>query len=249
MKDTKDIKDVNNMKLRYRVSKRNFFSRLTWILLGLSAVFTLMANWGFWNVEDEYFIYLQVILPVVSCILYMLIINHMGEKLFFLTFIPVILGAAFLIVNEANSKQPLHSILIITLCIVVAVSYIMTVFGAIRTKWLLLPIFGLPLAYRVVVEDHDIFFSERSTFSLGEWLPELAVLCMIFAMLFIVFAMKKRDFTKTEKPIEDVLVELEENFDSEDTIEETGEQTEAQKLLGQTDNEATIIAPTGEKYE
>ena len=140
MKDTKDIKDVNNMKLRYRVSKRNFFSRLTWILLGLSAVFTLMANWGFWNVEDEYFIYLQVILPVVSCILYMLIINHMGEKLFFLTFIPVILGAAFLIVNEANSKQPLHSILIITLCIVVAVSYIMTVFGAIRTKWLLLPI-------------------------------------------------------------------------------------------------------------
>lgn len=243
------MEDTKDMKLRYRVSKRNFFSRLTWILLGLSVVFTLMANWGFWNVEDKYFIYLQVVLPVVSCVFYMLIINHMGEKGFFLTFIPVIFGAAFLIVNEANSGKPLHSILIIILCIVVTMSYIMTVFGTIRTKWLLLPIFGLPLAYRIVVEDHDIFFSERSTFSLGEWLPELAVLCMISAMLFIVFAMKKRDFTNNEKPIEDVLVELEENFNSEDTIEESGEQPAAQKLLGKTDNEATIIAPAGEKYE
>lgn len=238
-------------KLRYRVSKRNFFMRLTWILLGLAAVFTVMSNWGCWKASDEYAVYLQLILPVVSCLLYMLIINHMGEKGFFLTFIPVLLGAAYMVIIEANSGKPLHSILIIALCIVVAISYTMTVFGTISTKWILIPIFGLPLAYRILVEDKDLFFNSMIPFSLEEALPEIAILCMITAMIFIVFAMKKRDFSG-EKPIEEVLVELEDKpdgFATEETEEPAKLPPVPQQKSGLTDNEATIIEPSGEKYE
>ena len=252
MKDkNKEIK--KETKLRYRVSQRNFFTRLTWILLGLAIVFTLMANWGFWSVDDQYFIYLQIVLPVVSCLLYMLIINHMGEKGFFLTSIPVMLGAAYLIICSASSGKPLHSILMIALCIVVTMCYIMTVFGLIRSKWMLLPIFILPLAYRIFIEDKELFFSGKGSFELNDLLPELGVLCMLCAMIFIVFAMKKRDFSK-EKPIEEVLVELEENPDGE-VVEElqSSEPAQLPQYVEPTDvvidNEATIIEPSGEKHE
>lgn len=249
---------MEKKKLRYRVSQRNFFTRLTWILLGLSMVFTVMGNWGFWKENDKYYLYLQIILPVVSCLLYMLIINHMGEKGFFLTSVPVILGAAYLIICAAASGKPLHSILMIALCIVVTMTYIMTVFGAIRTKWLLIPVFGLPLVYRIVVEDKELFFGGNGSFELAEWLPELAILCMICAMIFIVFAMRKRDFTKDEKPIEDVLVELEENLDGAETEvdaipaeipAEIPEFSESQETVESIDNEVTVIEPAGEKHE
>lgn len=239
-------------KLRYRVSKRNFFTRLTWILLGIAAVFIAVSNWGCWRTGDEYAVYLQLVLPVVSCALYMLIINHMGEKGFFMTFIPVLLGAAYVIIIEANSGKPLHSILIIALCIIVAISYTMTVFGTISTKWLLIPIFGLPLVYRVLVEDKDLFFNSLIPFSLDEALPEIAIICMITAMVLIVFAMKKRDFSNTEKPIEEVLVELEDNPDgvaAEEPEELAKIPPVPQHKWAQTDNEATIIEPAGEKYE
>ena len=238
-------------KLRYRVSKRNFFMRLSWILLGLAAVFTVITNWGCWGSDDRYAIYLQLILPVVSCVLYMLIINHMNEKGFFLTFIPVLLGTAYLIVVEANSGKPLHSILIIAICIIVAITYTMTVFGTISSKWVLLPIFGLPLAYRIAIEDKDLFFNSMVPLTLEEALPEIAILCMITAMLFIVFAMKKRDFTNNEKPIEEVLVELEDNPDGV-KAEETEEPVKLASMpqnYGVTDNEATIIEPAGDKNE
>lgn len=254
MKDKQ--KDTNNeikkeTKIRYRVSQRNFFTRITWLLLGLSIVFTLMANWGFWKVDDEYFIYLQIILPIVSCVLYMLIINHMGEKGFFLTFLPVMLGTAYLIICESNAGKPLHSILIITLCIIVTMAYVMTVFGLIRSKWLLIPIFALPMAYRILVEDKELLFG--SSAKLGDILPELGVLCMLCAMIFIVFAMKKRDFNKDEKPIEEILVELEENHETEEAQELVQELPEAIPQLeensGLIDNEATIIESVGEKHE
>lgn len=244
---------MKKTKLRYRVSQRNFFTRLTWILLGLSIVFTLMANWGFWSEGDKYFIYLQIVLPVVSCVLYMLIINHMGEKGFFLTSIPVMLGAAYLIIGAASSGNPLHSILLIALCIIVTMSYIMTVFGLIRSKWLLLPIFLLPLAYRIFIEDKEIFFGGNGSFELNELLPELGVLCMLCAMIFIIFAMKKRDFTKDDKPIEEVLVELEDNPDGEVMEAEPAETAQLPQYVEPDevilDNEATIIEPSGEKYE
>lgn len=237
---------MDNEKLRYRVSKRNFFTRFTWVLMGLSIVFTVMANWGFWHDTEEIAIYLRIVLPVASCLLYMLIINHMGEKGFFLTFIPVMLGAGYLIITSTDSGAMLHSILCIALCIVVTISYIMTVFGTIRTKWLLLPIVGLPLIYRIAIEDREMFFSGASKFSV-EWFPELAVLCMMLALISIVFAMRKRDFTK-EKPIEEVLVELENNPDEEITIEET-EKSPERESASRTENEAVIIAPSGDKYE
>lgn len=252
MKKTKE-KEIENEavtaegKLRYCVSKRNFFKRLSAFFTALAIILVLLSSWGFWHNIDMMFVYLQIILPIVSCILFIVVINHMGEKGFTLTFIPVICAAAYVIINEADKAAPLHSVLCIALCIVVALSYILTIFGAIGSKWMMLPLILLPLAYRIIVEDLDMFTKEGFALD-AAFLQELAILCMIFAMLFIVLAMKKRDFSKKEKPIEEVLVELEDYPDG-DFAEENTVQPEEQAIPCLADADTVVIAPSGEQHE
>lgn len=248
MKKTKEKKDKIEeneavaTKLRYCVSKKNFFRTLSALLLGLAIILVLLSSWGFWHDIDMMFVYLQILLPIVSCVLFIVIINHMGEKGFTLTFIPVICAAAYLIINAADKASPLHSVLSIALCIVVALSYILTLFGVIGSKWMMLPIIALPLAYRIIVEDLDMFTKEGFALD-AAFLQELAILCMILALLFICLAMKKRDFSKKEKPIEEVLVELEDNPDA---AEPEGEVQEVPCL---PTDETVVIAPAGENNE
>lgn len=245
MKKTKDKTEENEVqiaKIRYCVSKRNFFKRLSALLMGLAIILVLLSSWGFWHDIDMMFVYLQMLLPIVSCILFIVIINHMGEKGFTLTFIPAICAAAYIIINTADKAAPLHSVLCIALCIAVTLSYIFTLFGIIGSKWMMLPIIVLPLAYRIVVEDLDMF-TKTGFAQDAEFLQELAILCMIFALLFICFAMKKRDFSKKEKPIEEVLVELEDNPDALEPEENQEE------LLCLPTDETVVIAPSGEKNE
>lgn len=223
MKNTKEKNTENEpitTKLRYSVSRQNFFKRLAVLLVALAAVLVLISGWGFWHELDMNFVYLQLLLPIVGCALFVVVVNNVGEKGFSLIIIPVMLDAAYIVVTEADKAAALHSILTIAICVIVTLSFILTVFGAIGSKWMMVPIILLPLAYRIIVEDLDMF--TKAGFELdAAFLKELAILCMIFALLFTVFAMKKRVPAKKEKPIEEVLVELEdaEALASEDTIE------------------------------
>lgn len=238
---------AQNTKLRYCVSKRNIFKRISTLFLGLAIILILLSSWGFWHNIDMMFVYLQIILPIVSCIVFIVIVNHMGEKGFTLTFIPVICAAAYIIINEAGKGAPMHSVLCVALCIVVTLSYTMALFGAMGSKLLLVPIIIIPLAYRIIGEDMDMFTKEGFALD-AAFLQELAILCMICALLFIVFAMKKRDFSKKEKPIEEVLVELENHPDG-DLAEEDTLQPDEQEIPCLPDADTVVIAPSGEKYE
>ena len=88
-------------------------------------------------------------------------------------------------------------------------------FGVIRTKWLLAPLFGLPLLYHIFVEDRNTLLANENAMSLGDWLPEISVLCVMMSLLLICFAMKKRDFaaeraSSDEQQTIDILINNEE---------------------------------------
>lgn len=190
-------------KLRYSVSGKNIFTKISVLLLALAILFRLIGCWGFWNNQTPEFIYLQIILPVAACVLFAVVALYMGKKLFFLSFIPVLLGAVFFVVRAFSYDSWIHTILSVVISIIAAFIYTGTVFGGIRTKWLLLPLFGLPLAYDIGIEYRATILARQGAMPLGEFLPELSALCMMAALFFICFAMKKRDFTeKTEPPTE-----------------------------------------------
>ena len=227
-------------KLRYSVSRKNIFVKLSALLMGLSALLRLFGYWGFWANKDAAFIYTQIALPVLCNVLFIVIVLYMGKRLFSLTAIPVLLGVVFFIIKALGFGNILHTVLCILLYLVVAMLYTGTVFGVIRTKWLLVPLFGLPFLYHILVEDRNTLLANEKAVSLAEWLPEISVLCIMLALLLITFAMKKRDFSKpatepSEQEIIDILMQNEDPVPEKETApnetkktEEEHEQTDGQ---------------------
>lgn len=216
-------------KLRYSVSRKNIFVKLSALLMGLSALLRLFGYWGFWANKDAAFIYTQIALPVLCNVLFIVIILYMGKRLFSLTAIPVILGVVFFIIKALSFDSILHTILCILLYLLVAMLYTGTVFGVVRTKWLLVPLFGLPFVYHILVEDRNTFLANENAMSLAEWLPEISVLCIMLALLLITFAMKKRDFSKPEpdeQEIIDILVQNEDPVPDKEPAPEEKKETE-----------------------
>ena len=189
-------------KLRYSVSRKNVFVKLSAFFMLLSVLCRLLGYWGFWANQTTEFVLTQILLPIVSCLLFIAVILYMGRRFFSLSFIPVVLGVVFFIIKALSFDSVIHMILCICLYLAVALIYTATVFGVIRTKWLLAPLFGLPLLYHIFVEDRNTLLANENAMSLGDWLPEISVLCVMMSLLLICFAMKKRDFA-AERAISD----------------------------------------------
>lgn len=221
-------------KLRYSVSGKNILVKLSAILMGLSILFRLLGYWGFWANKDSGFIYTQILLPVVCSLLFIVIVLYLGKRLFSLTFIPVLLGVVFFIIKSLGEGGIIHTAACILVGLLVAMVYTGTVFGAIRTKWLMAPLFALLSACHIIFVDLNTMLANEKAMSLAEWLPEASVLCMLLALFFISFAMKKRDFSKPaaepgEQEIIDILLENEEpaeKLESGEKHEQTDGQTE-----------------------
>lgn len=206
--------DTENEKIRYSVSRKNFFVKLSVVFMLLSALCRLLGYWGFWSNQKSGFIMFQIALPILCNLLFALLILYAGRRFFSLTFIPVMLGVMFFIIKAFGFDSILHTVLCICLYLAVAFIYTATVFGVIRTKWLLLPLFGLPLAVHIYL-DRDMIAPKGQTVALGELLPEISVLCIMAALLCICFAMKRRDYAaekanSAEQQTIDLLVSNEE---------------------------------------
>ena len=206
--------EIENEKIRYSVSRKNFFVKLAVIFMILSALCRFLGYWGFWSNQKAGFITFQIALPILCNLLFIVLVLYAGRRFFSLTFIPVILGVMFFIIKAFGFDSILHTILCICLYLAVAFIYTATVFGVIRTKWLLAPLFGLPLIVHIYL-DRDMIAPKGKTVALAELLPEISVLCIMAALLCICVAMKRRDFaaekaSSAEQQTIDLLVSNEE---------------------------------------
>ena len=179
-------------KTRYRVNGKSIIIRIAAVLMYLAVVFRLLSCWGpLWKGADVFFVTTQVALPVVSCLLFAVMIRKLGEKLFVLTFIPVLMGVVFFVIY-ATTLSVISMIVCIIVSVVVAVVYTTTVMGGFDTKWFLPPLFGVPFLYRLIVKDAATIMVKENAMSLGEFIPELSILCMLLSLLLVSFAMKKK---------------------------------------------------------
>ena len=225
--------EIENDKIRYSVSRKNFFVKLVVIFMLLSALCRFLGYWGFWSNQKSGFIVFQIALPILCNLLFIVLILYAGRRFFSLTFIPVLLGVMFFIIKAFGFDSILHTILCICLYLAVAFIYTATVFGVIRTKWLLLPLFGLPLIVHIYL-DRDMIAPADKAVELSELLPEISVLCIMAALLCICFAMKKRDFAtekagSAEQQAIDLLVSNEEPPEGEvipDALSQEGDEHE-----------------------
>ncbi|MDO4815711.1 MAG: hypothetical protein Q4A83_03790 [Bacillota bacterium] len=178
-------------KIRYNVNGKSLLVRLAAVLMLLSAMFRVMGYWGFWKEQTECFGYMQILLPIVCNIAFAVMILYFGEKCFSLTLIPVLMGVAFFVVKATDMKV-FPMLVCVIVSVLAGVIYLATVFGIVKTKWLLAAVIGVPLLYQLIIRDGATILAKENAMTMDEFIPELSILCILLSLLLVVFAMKKR---------------------------------------------------------
>ena len=189
MKD-KSTEKTYRPRAKFYVDKKGRFVHDAVIFLLLSMVFRVVGCWGLWN--DRFFAITEILLPLCACLLFILILRFLGDKVFPLTILPMLAGVAFFIIKALGFESILHTVLCICLYVLIAVLYILTAIGIIRTRWVLVPLFVLPFLYHVFVEDLAALRDTANPVLFADGMQELSVLAIMLALIFTSLALKKR---------------------------------------------------------
>lgn len=199
-------------RIKFYVERQGSWTQAAVILMLLSAAFRLIGCWGLWG--DPSFAATQIALPLCCNVLFILTLLLLGKHLFWATSLPVLLGVVFFIIRSFGFESWLHMVLCIMLYLLVAVLYTATAFGVVRSKWPLVPLFGLPLLYHLFVEDLAALRDTETPLSFSAGMQEMSVLCVLLALLCTAFAMKKKPAGKG--------IKAEENGEKPDPVPQPG---------------------------
>ena len=188
---------VKKERAKFYLERDGILAEGAVLFLIQSAIFRLIGSWGRWG--DDFFVATQIILPVLSCVLLALCIWFFSKRMFWLSAIPVLMGVAFFVIKALGFESMLHTVLCIILYAAVAILYTGTVFGLIRTKWLLPPLFGLPFLYHIFVEDLAAMRDTANPVTFTDGMMEMSVLCVMLALFLVGLALKKK---KTQNKVE-----------------------------------------------
>ena len=180
---------MKDSKIKFYVERTGFWTEAAMIFMVLAIVFRVIGCWGLWN--DSYFLMTQIILPIVSGLLFIVLLAVLGKHALWTTFLPVLGGVAFFVLKALTFENTTQMLLCLLLYAVVAIVYCGTVFTLIRTKWLLVPLFLLPFLYHVGVEDIARLRDTVNPVTFTAGMQEMSVLCIMLSLLFTALAMKK----------------------------------------------------------
>ncbi len=183
-------------KVKFYVERTSFGVEAMIILMILSAVFRVIGCWGLWTERD--YAVMQIALPVFSAFLLIVLVWFFGKNALWLSVIPVGLGVVFFIIKSLGFESRIHTVLCIFLYIAVLALYFCTVFGILKTKWFLVPLFALPFLYHIFVEDLAALRDTANPVSFAAGMQEMGVLCIMLGLLFLSLAMKKQ--IRTQEP-------------------------------------------------
>ena len=176
-----------NVRAKFYIEKESIFVRVAVVFTILAAAMRIIGCYGLWG--DAFFATTQIVLPVLSNLLFLLCLLFLGKKFFCLTSIPVLLGAVFCIVRAVDFVW-WRMLIDIIVCLAGSVLYTAVAFGVIKSKWPLVPLFTVPVIYRIFA-GAALLKDTVNPISLVDGLQELSILCAYIGLLFAAIAMKK----------------------------------------------------------
>lgn len=178
---------MNETKRRLYVERDGFWTEASMLFMALAIVFRLIGSIGRW--EDTHYLITQVALPVFSGLLFLLCLLLAGQKAFWTTVIPVVLGVVFFIFRIMGVENEWQMVACIALYVVIAVLYALT-FSHLGLKWVLAAILALAFLYHVVIEDVPVLMDLENPVSFVDGMQEMSVLGIILSLLCVSLAMK-----------------------------------------------------------
>lgn len=180
---------MDNPKIKFYVEPKSFWAHSASILLGLASIFQLIGCWGLWS--DRMTVLTQLLLPVASYLLFILVLNLLGKSALWLTLLPFLGGMAYQGYLAWNAADKLSMVIGITCCVLITVLYAGTVFILIRTKWLLVPFFAVPFLYRAFYRDVLLLQDAENPVRFADGMREMSLLCVLLAMTLLTLGIKK----------------------------------------------------------
>ena len=174
-------------RIKFQIQKESLFIKIAVILMAVSAGLRLIGCWGLW--DNAFYTTTQIVLPICCNALFILSLLLSGKKYFALSSIPVILGAVFFII-KATEFVWWKMLISIIAYLATAFLYSATAFGIVKTKWPLVPVFGIPLIVHLVY-DFGRLGDTVNPVTLSDGLQEISVICILLAMLCTAVAIKK----------------------------------------------------------
>ena len=232
----------NKSKVRFYLERDRMLPETAVILLLLSPLFRFIGCWGLWN--DRFFVAVQMALPVAACLIMALCIFFFGKRAFWLSCIPVLMGAGYFMVYACGLENWMRIAGCIAVTILVTAVYICTMFGVIRTKWLLPPLFALILVYRIGWKDIEAMQDAVHPVSFSAGMLEISLLCAVAAFLCVSLALKKREIAPAQElpKIKDPVV-----LPPEPSVQAAAAETEAvQQPAAEAEDISALPARDGE---
>lgn len=132
---------------------------------------------------------LYLCLPLCSTVLYIAFLLLWGKRTLVPLCLPVTGGVAFFIIKSFTFASTLHTTLCCVLYTAVLALTCLTFCGVLRRKYLLYPLFALPLLVHTAMDINELLFAANPT-PLSEFPPEASVLCIMAALLCLAHAME-----------------------------------------------------------
>ncbi len=174
--------------MKFTVRTKNLFTISSMLFMLLSAMLRIIYYQDLSILQAWVYLYI----PLLSAILFVAILFLYGSRTLAPLCLPVIGGVAFFIIKAFTFASALHTALCCGLYTVVLVLSCLTFCGILRTKYLLYPLFGLPLLTHLVMDVNELFFAAERT-PLSEFPPEASVLCIMASLLCLACAMQKTE--------------------------------------------------------
>ncbi len=174
----------------FYIDRKSWAARLSLLIMAASAI--IRGIYYSVTPMTALVLWVHFVNVIAAAVVFGVAVIFFGEKCPQLTAVSVLMGVVFFMVKAFTFETMTHTVLCLILYTAVLVLYSLTIFGIIRTKYLLYPLFGLPLLYHIFVEDMQIYILADPQPPFFEWLPEISVLCIMAALLCVSVAMKKR---------------------------------------------------------
>ena len=188
---------MDNPRTKFYVDKNSFWAHGAVVLLALATVFQFVACWGLWS--DRYLALTQILLPVASFFLFVLLLSLLGNKALWVTILPFLGGIVFYGLQAWFAEDRIIMMIGIAYCVLATVLYVGTVLSLIRARWLLVLLFAGPFLYRAFYRDVLILqnVDQAATFAAG--MREISLLCVLLAMTLLALGIRKRSSERRGK--------------------------------------------------
>ncbi|MDO4983277.1 MAG: hypothetical protein Q4E35_06955 [Eubacteriales bacterium] len=190
---------MKRKRIKFFVDSSGLFTHGAIIFMALAAVFTLLSGIG--QQGDAYFMAAGFALPLACELLFLVLITLLGKRSMVLTALPTVMFAVYFIIKAFAFGSVIRIVVFTVLYLAAALLFTATVFGWIRSKWIVSAIIFITFAINVIVIDYPVLAQSAVSVTFTVLMREIAILFILLGLLFASLALKsKRPLEECDLP-------------------------------------------------